>query len=101
MDTDTNAISPERWQQYVETLAPFLTVEAKDGRRWTANHISMSTKAGRDTVISFISSGQLMVLDALDIKDISFESHGRNYCTECDNPLPLYAYHSISKGGTI
>lgn len=70
------------------------TVVTKSGERWSANHLAVSRasrpydlttqQGGSYSILSFISSGELVRLEAADVERIEWCPVGAAWCSECD-----------------
>jgi hypothetical protein len=66
------------------------TVEDKRGRRYDANHLSVTRQhleGGSISVLSFESAGVMVQLEAGDVKSVTFSPCGAHWCSECDSSL--------------
>ena len=65
---------------------PSLVVRTQNGMGYCADHISMCIHDDRYCV-SFISSGNLVILPAEKIAAIEYSATGRSWCNGCDQSL--------------
>ena len=61
---------------------PQITVHTKNGIGFTADNLSLCIFEGYHA-LSFISSGNLIIVLATEVESISYDVSGCSYCTHC------------------
>lgn len=67
------------------------TVTDRKGVSWDGNHLSISMRSlgsiGAISVLTFISSGQLVTMPASEVDNVKFHAAGAQHCGECGGSL--------------